>query len=335
MNATAPITARIGNPAELIIALPYLLGFHPRDSLVLVTLQAGVPPAVGLVLRANLPPPGAEDQVVAQLRAPLRTRGTSVVVAVVIGGPPRAPAVVDPLRAALGEDGVTLSHTLWAESTSRGARWSDLDEPGLAGLLPDPTTGDLALAAAVAGVVTFADRQEVARLVRPDPDDVLARRGVLLDVAVDVLDGPAEPGAQLRLVRDAVEAAGTGRLPETDDEVVRLAVALSDPTVRDGCLGWCVGDTAAAAERLWQALTRMTPAPEVAEPASLAAMSAYLRGDGALAVMALERAEQAWPGHNLSTLLHHVVGNAVPPGRLDRFVRDAAADAAVTIADAS
>jgi hypothetical protein len=354
MNATAPITARIGNPAQLITALPYLLGFHPRDSLVVVTLRPGAPPAVGLVLRADLPPPGDEDQVVAQLRAPLRTRGTPAVVVAVIGGPPRAPAVLDTLRAALDQDGVTLARTLWAESTGGGGRWSDLDDPGGGGVLPDPATGDLALAAAVAGVVTFADRDHLARLVAPDPDDVLARRAVLLDAAVAAVMEAAvapDPGVGLQLVRDAIEAAaaaadaaaiaatvrtGAGRLPETDDEVVGLAVALSDPAVRDGSLRWCVGDTAAAAERLWQALTRMTPAPEVAEVASLAAVSAYLRGDGALAVMALERAEQAWPGHNLSTLLRHLVANAVPPERLDRLVRGIVSDTtAGTAADAS
>ncbi|HEY0637743.1 MAG TPA: DUF4192 domain-containing protein, partial [Pseudonocardiaceae bacterium] len=124
-----------------------------------------------------------------------------------------------------------------------------------------------------------------------------------------------------------------GRLPAGDDEVVRLAVALTDPVVRDRSMKLCLGETADAAERLWQALTRLTPAPEVAEPATLAAVSAYLRGDGALAGIALERAEEAWPGHNLSTLLRFVLAQGVPPSRLSEFLADAVRDAELTLAD--
>lgn len=343
MNATAPPSARLGHPADLVTALPYLLGFHPRDSLVVVTVEPGTPPTVGLVLRADLPAPGAERQLAEQLCAPLRTRGTGVVLIVVVGGPACVPAAVAVLRAALDEAGVVVAHALWAESTSGGARWSDLDAADrdaadtTGGVLPDASGSDLAAASAVAGIVTFGSREELADLLRPDPDEVLARRAVLLDAAVKAVERVhgADPARHVELVRAALAAAADGRLPTTDEEIVRLAVALSDPVVRDSCLGWCLGATATAAELLWQALTRMTPAPEVAEPASLAAMSAYLRGDGALAGIAIDRAETAWPGHNLATLLHHVVANAVPPSRLDQFVRDAAADAALAIAEVS
>ena len=63
------------------------------------------------------------------------------------------------------------------------------------------------------------------------------------------------------------------------------------------------GPAAAAAEQLWAALVRELPDPEAAEPAALLAVSALLRGDGALANVALDRAEQAWPGHRLTRLL--------------------------------
>lgn len=335
MDTTARAGTWLTHPADLVGALPYLLGFHPRDSLVVVTLRSGSPPRVGLVLRADLPPPGEEDRLAEHLCAPLRASGAGVVMIVAVGGRDSLPAAVAVLRRALGAVGVVVVRALWAESTARGARWSDLDEPDLSGLLPDPTCSDLAAATTVAGLVTFDTREDLAALVAPDPDDVLTRRAVLLDAAVSDDLGDADPASQVELVRAAVDAAAAGRLPTGDAEIVRLAVALSEPVVRDSCLGWCRGETADAAERLWQALTRMIPPPEVAEPAALAAMSAYLRGDGALAGIALDRAEQAWPGHNLSTLLCYVISNAVPPARLDQFVRDAAADAALMLAEAS
>ena len=64
------------------------------------------------------------------------------------------------------------------------------------------------------------------------------------------------------------------------------------------------------------ALVRETPDPEAAEPAVLLAACALLRGDGALAGIALDRAEQAWPGHRLTRLLRAVWAAGIPPERV-------------------
>ena len=76
------------------------------------------------------------------------------------------------------------------------------------------------------------------------------------------------------------------------------------------------GIAADGAEHLWAALVRETPDPEAAEPAALLAACALLRGDGALAGIALDRAEQAWPGHRLSRLLRAVWAAGIPPERV-------------------
>jgi hypothetical protein len=337
--APPPLLARLRDPSELVATLPYLLGFHPRDSLVVVTIRPGAPPTVGLVMRGDLPPPGAEDELVDQIRAPLRGAAELAVMLVVIGGrPDPPPAVVGVMRRALAEDGVAVVDVLWAESTAPGARWACLERSAHTGVLPDATSSPLAAASAAAGLVTYADREELRRLVAPDDDAALTRRAVLLDAAVDAaeldrsLAGPTAVDRDLRLVRAAVRAAAEGELPAGDQEVVRLAVALSDRLVRDSALGLCLGDGAHAAERLWLALTRATPPPEVAEPATLAAITAYLRGDGALAGMALERALQAWPGHTLATLADQVMRTAVPPWRLRQVLGDAYADATLDLA---
>jgi Domain of unknown function (DUF4192) len=332
MNAPAPVLARLHAPRDLIAALPYLLGFHPRDSLVVITLVPGAPPSVGLVLRADLPPPGHERELVEQLCAPIRARGDGAVLIVVVGGPACVPAAVALLRAALDELGVVVARAVWAASTTAGAPWSCLDDPGDAGLLPDPSATPLAAATAISGTVTFSGRDELQRLVEPDPAAVLQRRAALLDAAVEgALPDAVDSGYDL--VRDAVARAAGGWLPDDDESVVRLAVALSEQLVRDRCLSLCVGATARAAERLWLALTRATPPPEVADAAALAALSAYLRGDGTLAGMALDRALRAWPGHNLSTLLDAALRTALPPQRLEQFIADTVADVELTIAD--
>ena len=86
--------------------------------------------------------------------------------------------------------------------------------------------------------------------------------------------------------------------------------------VRDAALARCAASDVDGAEHLWAALTRETPDPEAAEPAVLLAACALLRGDGALAGIALDRAEQAWPGHRLTRLLRAVWAAGIPPERV-------------------
>jgi hypothetical protein len=352
MKTCVPTKIKLSNPAEFVSALPYLVGFYPRDSMVVVCLQ-GPRPRIGLAVRADLPPAGYEEELAQSLIGPVLSRHPVGVMLVVVGGGRPHPvlglpgvAVVSAVSRAFDEYGVVTMQALWAESLDKNAPWSCF-ERCCGGRLPDPAAGQVAAAVTAAGLVTFADRDELERLVAPDDDHVLARRGALLDASADELDRELseDPDGVMRrhltLVLDAVDAAGRGELPVTDDQIVRLALALADRPIRDWCLRLCRdgeadGDTgcrAAAAERLWLALTRSTPAPELAGPATLAAFTAYLRGNGALAGMALERALRAWPGHDLATLLAVALETGMPPSTLARIAEDAIADAEQTIAD--
>lgn len=344
MNTCLSTDVRLSNPAELIAALPYLVGFHPRDSLVVVCLH-GTPPQIGLAVRADLPPTGQERELAEALLGPVAIRRPMGVLLVVLGGGRPHPlfglpgaAAVTAVSETLERHGIPTLQTLWAESPDANAAWSCFDHC-CGGRLPDPEASTVAAATAAAGVVTFADRDEMRRLVAPDDERVLGRRGALLDAAVEAVEhelagnAPGVTGRHLALVLDAVDAAGRGELPATDEHVVQLAVALADQQVRDWCLRLCRGDKAVAAEQLWLALTRATPAPEVANPATLAALSAYLRGNGALVGMALDRALEAWPGHDLATLLAKALQGGLPPSALALFAEDAARDAELTMRD--
>jgi hypothetical protein len=122
--------------------------------------------------------------------------------------------------------------------------------------------------------------------------------------------------------------AAVGDVVLSDSVVAEVASALCDHRVRDACLPWCTGSGAVAAERLWLALVRATPAPERAEPAALLALVAYLRGDGAMAGIALDAAQQACPEHSLSGLLRAALEGGLPP----EVLRTVAADAAAAVA---
>ena len=101
-----------------------------------------------------------------------------------------------------------------------------------------------------------------------------------------------------------------------DERVVALTRALQIPVVRDAAVAACVGSRPAAAAALWAAMARGTPDPEAAEPAALLALTGLLQGDGALANVALERAEAAWPGHHLTQTLRGLAAAGIHPSEL-------------------
>jgi hypothetical protein len=88
------------------------------------------------------------------------------------------------------------------------------------------------------------------------------------------------------------------------------------PAVREAAIAACAGPRPAAAETLWAALTRGTPDPEAAEPAALLALMGLLQGDGALANVALQRAEAAWPGHRFTATVRGLAAIGIRPSEL-------------------
>jgi hypothetical protein len=328
--STAPATrVRLTDPSELIAAVPHLLGFHPRDSLVVISLDGR---RLGMTLRADLVDPEHRELLAEQLTAPLvhQQHGGP-------GGDPGAGTLphrclVDAVDDVLAAEGIGVQHALWAASTSPGVPWCCYDEPGCAGTVGDPASSPMAAATVAAGAVTFASREELAGLLTPDPAEALARRGRLL-AAADA-EHPLDPATAARRVERLGQlhaAVAGGALVLDDAAVVEVASALCDHRVRDGCLAWSVGAGGAAAEQLWLALVRATPAPERAEPAALLACTAYLRGDGALAGLALEVALAACPEHALAGLLRAALDGGLPPDLLRSVARDAAAAAGAVL----
>lgn len=337
MSAPPVTRVRLSDPAELIAAVPLLLGFRPRDSLVLITLDDR---QLGLTLRADLVPAGREELLTAQLLGPVIRQRPSGAVLLVLGGEPDLAGglphrcLVDIVDGALAAEGIPVVHAAWATSTAPGVPWCCYDEPGCAGTVPDVAGSPMEAASVAAGTVTFGSREELAALLTPDDAVALQRRAALLEAADRTHPLTGRTAAHgYRALLALREAAATGRLLLDDATIVDAATALCDHLVRDRCLAWSSGDGAAGAEQLWLALTRATPAPERVEPATLLGFTAYLRGDGALAGLALDSALQACPEHALAGLLRAALDGGLAPATLRTLAQDAAADAALALDD--
>lgn len=314
VDPSPPVLLRLGHPADLVAAVPVLIGFRPRESLVVIATGGASGRRVGLTVRIDLPPPEHVRAVVEHVAATLTVDDPAGAAVLVVGaGAADRHDVVDAAYDALDGHGVDVHTAVWAEHTDGGGRWGCFGGCGCTGTLPEPDATPSALAAVVAGKVVYGGRDELERLVRPADEVRIRRRERLI---VDTADAALRAGPEtdddaghLAVIDSALADAAAGRLALDDDRVVALAAALVRPTVRDAVLVRCAeaatGPDRAlpGAEALWAALCRELPDPEAAEPAALLAATALLRGEGALANVALERAECSWPGHLLSRLL--------------------------------
>ena len=104
--------------------------------------------------------------------------------------------------------------------------------------------------------------------------------------------------------------------PLTDDDAVRLACAVADSRVRDALYALAVGENAASAEVMWATLTRMLPAPWRIEALVLLAFSAYARGDGPLAGVALQAALDVDSEHRMAGMLDAALQSGMRPDRI-------------------
>jgi uncharacterized protein DUF4192 len=311
---------------DLIAGVPGLLGFVPADSIVVIAFAADGdtgPLTVCSAMRADLPPPEHAATVADQLCDAARSSDAEVATAVVVCAAPDPPLLphrdlVESLEDAFDDHGIRLAHAVWVPAPNAGETWHCYDDHDCAGPVLDPRTAPFASAATPPGPPPFASRAAMAAQLAPDPEDVLARRAELI-----AEQGHArtveQHGADLRTALS--RAAACPDPPELDEPVIaRLGAALACPEAREECYAAMISTDPAAAERLWRVLTRALPPPVRGEAACLLAMHAYLRGDGVLAGMALDVANDVRPGHRLAWLLRRAIDLGTPPDELRRIV---------------
>lgn len=339
----------IRTTAGLIASVPALMGFAPQDSLVLIAQHGrGGRGRHAAVLRADLPTDDAvlDERLVEALRSRVASTGAVGVHLLVVteagddGALPHV-GMVDAVREAFTGSGIIAGDGLWTPEIADGAPWACYGPCGCTGTLPDPGATELAAHQALLGKVTYRSREEVEGALAPEPAAASARARQLLDSAHDraqtarALDRARARREDLDAVRAAAATVGAGQRPD-ENTLARVVVALRDPAVRDVCLGFVLDTDPAVraghAEQLWWLLTRSTPGPEVAEPATLLALTALLRGGGAVVTVALERARDADPGHRLSGLVGQMIDRAIDPATVRQTVTDVVAEASAQLA---
>jgi hypothetical protein len=346
-----PLRVRLSDPGDLAAAVPHLLGFRPSESVVLIGLGGRRGNRVGLTVRGDIPPPDLAGDLARMLvRSISSDQPTAVVVVLVSEAPDEAAGPLAVFRPDAGLPHRPLLHELTVALTAaalpvrdallvRSGRWWSYDcpepccAPGRGTPLPGGVTA-LEAASVTAGQVVAADREAlVARIARLDGPALAAMETVTWRVGdrhskAALTDRDATARRSWTTVMRTVQRCRPGPAggPLSDRDVARVLWALADIRVRDRALTLAVGDDAPAAEILWTECTRRGPAPLDAAPATLLAVSAWLRGDGAMANVALERALDSRPTYSFAQLLAQGLTACLPPAQLREMIAATAAE---------
>ncbi|MDV6273920.1 DUF4192 domain-containing protein [Rhodococcus erythropolis] len=321
---------RVSDPGELIAAIPALLGFHPSNSVVALSLMGSSASTLGPVMRHDYFP-SAGGKPARQMSAALRQfaavcdgEGARAVVLVVITDCSAGETLVDEtielaevFEDMLGGTCVELADVLCTTAIESGQTWASVMRSIHRGTLPDPASSPVAAAQVLGGRVIRSSREELVHWVNGAGrnHDMIARliaSGRESSAYGGGSGGDAAVQRRVDLVLEHVRSVEEGSCPGPQ-ECADLVVALTDVHVRDVVLGLAITSVAAAAEQLWLVLTHEVPSPERAWPATLLGFFAYVRGDGPLAGVALSAALSADSEHTLAGLLDLSLQSGVRP----------------------
>jgi hypothetical protein len=308
--AEPPAVAKVRSPADALAMIPYLLGFEPHESVVVVSLT-GPRRRFGPIIRVDLVEPDRAEALVDYLRAAVEAHGySSVLLAAFSERPTAAAAVVPRLAESLGQAGVSVVEALRAD----GARWwSYTCDRGCCppeGTPYDPTTSAMAATAVHAGLAKAADRESLAEQFACRDEAVRhavteAARDVVVALMVD--DGPDSTRVS-DLVRSAL---GNDRIHSAT--LGRLLGAVQDLRARD--VAWLLM-TRADADRhfeVWRQVMSSADDDMVAPAGTLCAFAAWLSGRGALAATAADRVAAVDPDYPFLGLICDILVSGMSP----------------------
>lgn len=303
MTTTERPTLRVSGPDALIRAVPYLLGFEPTESLVLMGLADG-----RVVVTARLDLDESDGATVGHIANTFEKGGVTSMVAVTYSAHP----VTDPadlpfaqtgrlVTVAMGLASINIADLLYVTGERR---WSYMcseaccPAEGIA-LPAEPLPFEAA--AVAAGLSKVSTREALADTIAPgEPIDQ-----ELIDVHID---NPMPAAAIIEAIRADKEL--------DDATLVRIASALLDFNERDAVWSAIDGDKMRERRVLQQLAVRLPETRLAAAPLLLVGWSAWRAGDGAVANIAGERLLEADPGYTAGHLLRTVLEMGVDPRKL-------------------
>lgn len=311
---------RLSEPEDLLSAIPYLLKYHPTDSLVFLLLSGR-----RLVLTARIghdPEEELEGAAIGRYLSRLCTDhdADGVILVAYCADPGEGSALLIDVMMAL--ESVMVHHALVAD----GSRWwsclCDHDEDDCdcdAGTVYDSTSSAVAAQAVLAGISPMPSRDALAESVA-GPSDATDRAAAAtaIEGALSALSD-LDLGERCDRMAILVERHCMSGGPLTGEEYAELAVLAYEGAVRDVAVARMRPDDAAAHVALWRQVVDRTVAPFESAPLCLLGLAAWISGNGALQVVCMERAERINPNYSLLRILDEINNRALPPSVWDEL----------------
>lgn len=300
MNVSEP-QARLAvrSVEDLVGLVPFLIGFHPAESLVVMVIEDNQVVVTARVDLAAVAEPG----VLADLLIRLFDRF------------PRADGWFfaytddDPLAWQVLADctGLVGATRLGRLLQVGSARWRADHPDGPIGALDGVVTA-VAAQAAVLGLPARASRQALADSIVGPPDAEIDELVRLFDEQSAALAGLTASGRG-RALRRLLREPQAGLIDH-----VRLALLVAEPQGTLGALRSLRRETANEQVTLWTGVVRHSLLSYQVVPLGLLGMAAWQAGEGALQMVCLERIDRIDPETPLAALLDQLNREVVPPG---------------------
>jgi len=302
-------TFRIRNPEDMLAVVPVVLGFHPTDSLVMLTFPAR---GRGFHARVDLPrdEAGRDEAACSLVDAAVSNDIDRVAFVAYVDDEALAARALLATHDRFDAEDLDVVDLLWAHAPA----WESL----LSGRHGSFDTGShpFTARAVVEGRVTHASRSDLEATIAPVAEQVEACRFALAALEASASDVARATETVLSHVEDGTRLA--------DGEVARLVAATADDA------GWTelwmlpAREDARHHAALWADVVRRCPEELVAGPAALLGHTAWLTGDGALAWCAVDRCRAVEPGHPGAVVVAELLEQAVPPSRWQRGLQEPA-----------
>jgi len=305
------------SPHDLLAAIPFLIGYHPQDSLVLVALKDE---AVGMAMRVDIPVGVSADCYDLLASHFLRDGADGAFIVAYVGA-----GAVDPenvlinTSAALVRAGIDIKESLIVrDNRFRSMLCSDPTCcPPEGSVVPDLDSSRIAAEHVIAGhPMPFESVDGLVQSIAAVPSSF--ESAWQDEVHAFWVSSDSEEIQELQ--RDGatavIDLAGEyreGRGAEDRELAARVIGRLSDIQVRDFVLGSHTDESADYYWVMWRDLLRIAPRGFVAPVACLFAAMAYERGEGALAHKGLDRALGDDDQYSLAHLLRRVFTAGWPP----------------------
>jgi hypothetical protein len=331
-----PPRLSLRSPDDVIAIVPYLIGFDPEESLVAIGLTGKT---VGFTGRVDLPTDTAElpdYRYVVEHLAAATARNATACILVAYGPATIVTAVMDLARQAMTASGLPVLEAL--RVTDDRYFSYVCDDPTCCPAEGKPVAGQgtrVQVAAVFAGMTTRPNRADLAASIAPHTGPRRQQMNHAAQKAaqqlsdelgsIDSSSGTEQTHALVR--RRGIAAVGRAFAQHragqalSDDDAATLLILLHNLTVRDHAML----RTEATDAALWTDLTRRASDDLAASAATLLAYAAWLRGDGALANIALDRADNADPEYTMAHLLRHALHAGVHPSLFHDWLVQAAA----------